>query len=787
MDPQSNGDRQDGGIKHPYLHDPRLYISALPNYVTDENLAMALMTCGPFRPKIDREDGAPSVNGIIEFKFLEKAEKALATLHNRPIPGLSVPVPLLLSPYPQPDPPTPLPPANAIPRVVKSLPPGYTDSQLYDLFRPYGALASVRASGALSAETGMVEFWDEDDAKAAEEALHCADVDGQNIVVQIFHGRRSNLNSAAPVFQPTSPASMYQPMIQYSPPPPLHRDHGPYGSPRSPTSPIQHGPGQQVQVAPPGSNSHSGLIDPCNLFCKNLDSSIDSNALFHEFRRYGQIVSARVMRNENGESRGFGFVSYQAPDQAARALQAMNGCQLGNKQIVVRLHEPKQLRQEKLAARFNGHHQHPRSSSGATSPTLSEAGESMVGWTSPRQRSVNLGSPGLGDKRGRRGSGSYYNAALSGNMTVPTNYNDLASLSPTVRKDVLAGHYTNQIRTMELVEANDVETIVDSLVALSLSETVTMINDADRFASKVGYFRSTLGLPTPPSRSSSASMMPSRESSMDPSTLAATASAPEYPSTPISGNGSISTPPRTSSPSGSALSPAGERERMLHSVKKFASADVEEVTDLLMQLSKRERAMCFFNESTMRQKISEAKALLELVDDDEPAPAPVTPQKKRPAAAQAQSPVTPGLSSGIPSVTSSPAPATPGPAAAAAPVKGASNGDEYTAELLGQLPLVKVVDLVQDVSTSLSFRRATDKEVADTRVKVHAWISENVNITRQNIGKPLNKLLKQRAPTLENRGRVAIQLLETEDAFSLGFIMELYPDVLIKKAGHTKV
>jgi len=32
-----------------------------------------------------------------------------------------------------------------------------------------------------------------------------------------------------------------------------------------------HGPGQQVQLAPlsgPGSNSHSGLIDPCNLFIK---------------------------------------------------------------------------------------------------------------------------------------------------------------------------------------------------------------------------------------------------------------------------------------------------------------------------------------------------------------------------------------------------------------------------------------------------------------------------------------------------------------------------------------
>jgi polyadenylate-binding protein len=75
-----------------------------------------------------------------------------------------------------------------------------------------------------------------------------------------------------------------------------------------------HGPGQQVQFAPPsgpGSTSASGLIDPCNLFCKNLDLDIDSNALFAHFRRFGQIVSARVMRNEHGISRGFGFVSFR--------------------------------------------------------------------------------------------------------------------------------------------------------------------------------------------------------------------------------------------------------------------------------------------------------------------------------------------------------------------------------------------------------------------------------------------------------------------------------------------
>jgi polyadenylate-binding protein len=100
-------------------------------------------------------------------------------------------------------------------------------------------------------------------------------------------------------------------------------------------------------------------------------------------------------------------------------MRSMNGAVLGSKQVVVRLHEPKQLRQEKLAQRF-GHNGHPRrNSSGATSPTASEAGD-LSGWNSPRTYTQTLGSPALSPKpvyaervdRGRRGSGSYYTASL---------------------------------------------------------------------------------------------------------------------------------------------------------------------------------------------------------------------------------------------------------------------------------------------------------------------------------------------------------------------------------------
>jgi polyadenylate-binding protein len=74
----------------------------------------------------------------------------------------------------------------------------------------------------------------------------------------------------------------------------------------------------------------------------------------------------------------------------------MNGVHLGSKQIAVRLHEPKQLRQEKLQQRFS-----PRTRSGATSPTPSEGADSIYSAFSPDRESIR-------ERAVRRSSGSYY-------------------------------------------------------------------------------------------------------------------------------------------------------------------------------------------------------------------------------------------------------------------------------------------------------------------------------------------------------------------------------------------
>lgn len=105
---------------------------------------------------------------------------------------------------------------------------------------------------------------------------------------------------------------------------------------------------------------------------------------------------------------------------AASAMQAMNGIILGSKQIVVRLHEPKQLRQEKLAHRFGNSpgssHPRNRSGSGATSPTLSEElywGRNSPGGPIPNTAHIAHTTHTTHTERTRRSSGSYYTVILS--------------------------------------------------------------------------------------------------------------------------------------------------------------------------------------------------------------------------------------------------------------------------------------------------------------------------------------------------------------------------------------
>lgn len=95
-------------------------------------------------------------------------------------------------------------------------------------------------------------------------------------------------------------------------------------------------------------NKYQGM----NLYVKNLDDTITDDGFREIFAPFGTITSARIMRDEAGLSRGFGFVCFSLPEEATRAVAEMNGKMVRAKPIVVTLHQRKEHRQAHLQATF---------------------------------------------------------------------------------------------------------------------------------------------------------------------------------------------------------------------------------------------------------------------------------------------------------------------------------------------------------------------------------------------------------------------------------------------------
>ncbi|KFK40232.1 hypothetical protein AALP_AA3G347900 [Arabis alpina] len=74
-----------------------------------------------------------------------------------------------------------------------------------------------------------------------------------------------------------------------------------------------------------------------NLFIGNLDPDVDEKLLYDTFSAFGAIAAnPKIMRDpDTGNSRGFGFISYDSFDASDAAIEAMTGQYLCNRQITV--------------------------------------------------------------------------------------------------------------------------------------------------------------------------------------------------------------------------------------------------------------------------------------------------------------------------------------------------------------------------------------------------------------------------------------------------------------------
>lgn len=96
-------------------------------------------------------------------------------------------------------------------------------------------------------------------------------------------------------------------------------------------------PGPPIQTT-----HHNKGPEGANLFIFHIPNHFTNLDMWHLFCHYGNLLSVRIMvEKETGRSRGFGFVSYDAPEAAALAIKELNGFVIGNKRLKV---QHKQIR-----------------------------------------------------------------------------------------------------------------------------------------------------------------------------------------------------------------------------------------------------------------------------------------------------------------------------------------------------------------------------------------------------------------------------------------------------------
>ncbi len=73
-----------------------------------------------------------------------------------------------------------------------------------------------------------------------------------------------------------------------------------------------------------------------NLYVGKLPYSTTDQNLTELFGQYGQVLSARVIRDrETGRSKGFGFVEISDEQEARAAISALNNTPLEGQSIIV--------------------------------------------------------------------------------------------------------------------------------------------------------------------------------------------------------------------------------------------------------------------------------------------------------------------------------------------------------------------------------------------------------------------------------------------------------------------
>jgi cold-inducible RNA-binding protein len=81
------------------------------------------------------------------------------------------------------------------------------------------------------------------------------------------------------------------------------------------------------------------------LFVGNLSFNTTENELQDAFAAHGTVMEANLMMDRStGRPRGFGFVTMSSPEEAQKAVEAMNGKSVDGRALTVNIARPREER-----------------------------------------------------------------------------------------------------------------------------------------------------------------------------------------------------------------------------------------------------------------------------------------------------------------------------------------------------------------------------------------------------------------------------------------------------------
>lgn len=81
------------------------------------------------------------------------------------------------------------------------------------------------------------------------------------------------------------------------------------------------------------------------LFVGNLSFNTTENDLQDAFAAHGTVIETNLMLDRaTGRPRGFGFVTMSSPEEAQKAIEALNGASLDGRPLTVNVARPREER-----------------------------------------------------------------------------------------------------------------------------------------------------------------------------------------------------------------------------------------------------------------------------------------------------------------------------------------------------------------------------------------------------------------------------------------------------------